>query len=259
MSAPEREDQDAREVREDREVREERLTVLPGAHGALLAGGDIVPLGYLPSSNETFLVELREGEERGWAVYKPELGERPLRDFPPGLYRRERAAYLLSEHLGWGLVPETIIRQDGPFGPGSLQSFVIAAPQEHYFTLVDEDPSTHAPLRRMAVFDLVANNTDRKAGHVLRGADGRIWGIDHGLCFHAEGKLRTVIWDFAGQRIEEELVDAVAELIDEVPAEIAALLAADEVRALRGRARYLLAARTLPVDESGMAFPWPLI
>lgn len=250
MSAPQR---------EGRGAQEGRLTVRPGARGALLAGGDIVALGYLPSSNETFLVELRDGEERGWAVYKPELGERPLHDFPPGLFRRERAAYLLSEHLGWGIVPETIIREDGPFGPGSLQSFVVADPREHYFTLVDDDPATHEQLRRMAVFDLVANNTDRKAGHVLRGAGGRIWGIDHGLCFHVDSKLRTVIWDFSGERIDDDLVDAVADLIDEVPAELAALLAADEVRALRGRARFILASRTLPVDESGMAFPWPLI
>ncbi|MGO1173412.1 MAG: hypothetical protein ACTMKU_03835, partial [Actinomycetaceae bacterium] len=152
------------------------------ADAELLLGGEITVLGQLrDSSNETFLVELAGvGEEPAWAIYKPELGEAPLRDFPPGLYRRERAAYLLSESLGWHLVPTTVIREDGPFGVGSLQRFVEHDRAAHYFTLVD-DAATHDDLRRIAVFDAVTNNTDRKSRHVLQGTDGRIWGIDHGL------------------------------------------------------------------------------
>lgn len=230
-----------------------------GAQGELLSGGEIELLAQLPSSNETFLVEVTGEGGSGWAVYKPELGERPLGDFEPGLHRRERAAYVLSEHLGWGLVPETVIRGDAPLGPGSLQRYIEADPEEHYFTLMLEHPDLHAQLRRMAVFDLLANNTDRKAGHVLHDGSHRVWGIDHGLCFHEDFKLRTVIWDFAGEPIDPELVDVAGDLMDELPAELEDLLTARERRSLRRRANVVLAARTLPVDHSGMAFPWPLI
>lgn len=206
----------------------------------VLESGAIELVGQLAaSSNETFLVEVTLGDDEMFAIYKPELGERPLHDFEPGLYRRERAAYLLSEHLGWGMVPRTIIRDDGPFGVGSLQLFVEHDPEDHYFSLYHDDAGTHDDLRRMALFDFVANNTDRKAGHVLRDPDGRIWGIDHGLCFSAPYKLRTVIWDFEGETISPEWLEQVGDLIDGVPDEIAALLADDEVRAVRGRPRRL--------------------
>ncbi|WP_114854602.1 SCO1664 family protein [Brachybacterium sp. YJGR34] len=231
----------------------------PGAEGELLASGEILPIARLVSSNQTFLVEIRDGQDAGWAVYKPVLGERPLEDFPPGLHRRERAAYLLSESLGWGLVPETVVREDGPFGVGSLQRFVAADPEEHYFTLLGRDPGTDDALRRLAVFDLLVRNTDRKAGHVLLDDAERIWGIDHGLCFHPHAPLRTVIWDFAGEAIDPGLVEDAAALIDEVPAVLAAVLEPEEIRGLRGRARFLLAAGALPEDATGMAFPWPLI
>ncbi|MGO2111650.1 MAG: SCO1664 family protein [Pseudoclavibacter sp.] len=214
---------------------------------------------FADSSNETFLVELADGDDSTLAVYKPELGERPLRDFEPGLYRRERAAYLLSEHLGWGVVPRTIVREDLPFGVGSLQQFIETDPAEHYFTMFADAPETHGDLRRLAVFDFIANNTDRKSGHVLRGLDGRVWGIDHGLCFAAEFKLRTVIWDFAGEVIAHDLVDDVSGLLDEVPEGVRELLDDDELRALRGRARYVLATSRLPVDPTGMRYPWPLV
>lgn len=235
----------------------------------LLERGSIRLLGQLAhSSNETFLVEVvNDADQTGsspvtqgcWAIYKPEWGERPLRDFPPGLYRRERAAFLLSESLGWGVVPPTVIREEGPFGVGSLQLFIDHDPAEHYFTLVDGDPAHLDELRRLAVFDLVANNTDRKAGHVLRGADGRLRGIDHGLCFAAPFKLRTVIWDFAGERIDAGLLADVAPLADEVPAALAEHLTWFEAAALQKRVEHLLQEQVLPADPTGMRFPWPLV
>ncbi|MGO1544852.1 MAG: SCO1664 family protein [Gulosibacter sp.] len=226
----------------------------------VLECGEIALIGQLvDSSNETFLVELTQGNERIHAIYKPELGEAPLRDFPPGLYRRERAAYLLSEALGWGIVPLTIIREDAPFGIGSLQLFVDANPEEHYFTLYTDAPELHDEFRRLAVYDFLTNNTDRKSGHVLRDTNGRIWGIDHGLCFSAAFKLRTVIWEFAGEPIDPELLEQAGKLIDTVPSEVAELLDPKEVRALQARARYLFASRELPTDESGWRYPWPLV
>ncbi|WP_338017141.1 SCO1664 family protein [Kocuria marina] len=195
-----------------------------------------------------------------WAIYKPELGERPLHDFPPGLYRRERAAYLLSEALGWGIVPLTVIRDDAPSGTGSLQLFVAADPREHYFTIVEDHPDTHPALRTMAAFDVLTNNTDRKSGHVLRGRDGRIWGIDHGLCFAAAFKLRTVIWEFAHDPLSPELVADIAALAENgAPPEVAELLTTEETGALRRRARALALLGRLPEDPSGMRYPWPLV
>lgn len=226
----------------------------------LLAEGSIEILGrIIASSNQTFLVEVTSGDEQAWAVYKPLAGERPLADFPPGLHRRERAAFLLSEALGWHLVPTTILRQDAPLGEGSLQWFIECDLREHYFTLLADSPEAHDELRRLATFDAVANNTDRKSGHVLRGNDGRIWGIDHGLTFAAPYKLRTVIWDFGGEPIADCLLEDIAPLAGEVPAAVADLLDAREVTALRQRVRRLLREETLPVDPTGMRYPWPLV
>lgn len=232
----------------------------------LLAEGELAVIGQLMSSNETFLVQASDGGSRGsgdgrsvWGIYKPVLGERPLSDFAPGLHRRECAAHMLSRHLGWDLVPLTVLRDDAPFGEGSIQRFVVSDVREHYFTLVGESEAVDAQLRRLALFDVLVANADRKSGHVLMGADGRIRGIDHGLCFHEEFKLRTVIWDFAGQAIDQADIDAVAELIDEVPADVAELLSEDEARALSRRARFVLASGVLPHDRTGMRFPWPLV
>jgi uncharacterized repeat protein (TIGR03843 family) len=233
---------------------------VPGPELTLLAEGSIELLGRIPrSSNQTFFVQVSCGDNEGYAVYKPEAGERPLSDFEPGLHERERAAYLLSESLGWGFVPPTVIREDAPLGVGSLQWFIVCDYQQHYFTLYQDAPETHAQLARIALFDFVANNTDRKSGHVLRGDDGRVWGIDHGLCFSAAFKLRTVIWDFAGGRIPDALLADIAPLAEAVPAELAGLLDDDEVTALQRRVQRLLDARVLPVDRTGMRYPWPLV
>lgn len=228
---------------------------------ALLERGSLSIVGRVAgSSNATFAVVVTHGEDEWFAIYKPMYGERPLWDFEPGLHRRERAAYLLSEELGWGLVPPTVIREDAPAGVGSLQWFIEAREAEHYFTMVGSDASTHAALRRLAVFDAVANNTDRKSGHVLRDADGRIWAIDHGLCFAEEDKLRTVIWDFAGEPVPDDVLADLAPLAETVPASLAEVLTGSERRALRNRARRILADPVMPVDlTGGYAYPWPLV
>jgi len=195
------------------------------------------------------------------AVYKPARGERQLWDFPSGLGKREVAAYELSEALGWGIVPETVLRREGPMGDGSLQRFVPADFEHHYFTLYeDDDERWHDELRRVCVFDLLANQTDRKSGHCLLGEDGKIYAIDNGLSFHAESKLRTVIWDFGEEPIAAEMLEDVRRVLDRrLPPELAELLDADEQRALRRRARGIIRSGTFPVDESGLRYPWPLI
>jgi uncharacterized repeat protein (TIGR03843 family) len=225
----------------------------------LLQRGTIEVKGRLPwSSNGTFLVELCLDEERGLAVYKPLRGERPLWDYPPGLYQREVAVYLVSEALGWGLVPETLVREDGPFGPGSLQRFVAASFEEHYFTML-ERPELHDALKAICLFDLIINNGDRKSGHCLWGEDGRIWAIDHGLCLHEEPKLRTVIWDFAGQPVPPDRLDAVARLAMSPPPQLATLLVPAEIEALAARAAAVVRRPEFPVVRSSRAYPWPLV
>jgi uncharacterized repeat protein (TIGR03843 family) len=208
------------------------------------------------SSNATFLAELVLDGASTLAIYKPERGERPLWDFPSGLYRREIAAYLLSDALGWGLVPLTIAR-DGPFGEGSFQAFVDADFEQHFFTLV-ENAAHHDRLRRMCVFDLLANNADRKSGHCLLGPDGAVYGIDNGLTFHVEPKLRTVIWTFGGEAIPEGLLHDVRRLFDAgLPAPLAALLSNAERKVLAARARAILSAGRFPRDDRGYRYPWP--
>jgi len=246
----------------------------------LLLTGEIEVKGRLPwSSNGTFLVDLSHDGQAGTgshtgsdaetgsvgggrAVYKPGAGERALWDYPTGLFRRERAVYVLSEALGWGLVPETVLR-DGPLGPGSLQRFVAADFQEHYFTLL-ERPEHHDVLQAICLFDLLVNNGDRKSGHCLLGTDGRVWAIDHGLCLHDEPKLRTVIWDFAGRPFPPERVDDVARLAAAPPEELRRLLSRNEVAALVARAKGLVRRPSFPpVGSHGSrnhwAFPWPLV
>jgi uncharacterized repeat protein (TIGR03843 family) len=227
----------------------------------LLAAGEIEIRGRMPwSSNGTFLAEVRCGpDDATLAVYKPGRGERPLWDFPRGLYRREVAAYVLSSLLGWDLVPETVLRTEGPLGEGSLQRFVPADFEQHHFTLV-EHPEHHPTLRRIATFDIIANNTDRKSGHCLLGEDGRIYGIDNGLCFHPEPKLRTVVWEFAGESIPDADLADVEALLDRLPGGLERLLDDEELDAVRQRAGLVLSLGELPEpDPYGRAYPWPLV
>jgi uncharacterized repeat protein (TIGR03843 family) len=213
------------------------------------------------SSNATLLVTCRLGDDELMAVYKPAKGERPLWDFPGGLYRREVAAYILSESLGWGLVPETVERGEGPFGEGSVQRYVPEDGTSHYFTL-REDPKWHPTLKRMCAFDVIANNADRKSGHVLL-AEKRLWAIDNGLCFNEDDKLRTVIWDFGGELLAAEDASALERLRhDGLPERLCALLTPPEITALSERMSWLLHLQALPelVDDGAWPpYPWPLV
>jgi uncharacterized repeat protein (TIGR03843 family) len=193
------------------------------------------------------------------AVYKPAEGEQSLWDFPDGLYRREVAAFVLSEALGWGIVPPTVERHDGPFGAGSLQLFVAADYEQHYFTLFDQGGHEEV-LLTMCVFDIVANNADRKSGHVLLGDDGRLWGIDHGLCFHRQPKLRTVIWDFADEPVPPSVLADLQRLASHLPDELGELLNNDEREAIVDRIDRLVQIGTFPEPLGDRPpYPWPLV
>ncbi len=220
-------------------------------------------IGMIPwGSNATFLA-YGEGEAlNGLVIYKPRAGETPLWDFPQGtLCLREYAAYLISEALGWSLVPPTVLR-DGPHGFGAVQLFIPADPEETYFTLRDRFVDQ---FQRIAVFDVITNNADRKAGHVLRDERDHIWAIDHGITFHAEPKLRTVIWDFAGAPIPETILTGVERLAHALgPAtplrrDLEALLSGDEIEALCKRVQRVLTTQTFPYPGPGRAVPWPLV
>ena len=225
----------------------------------VLTHGDIDVEGRMPySSNGTFLVTLTLGDTSMRAIYKPLRGERPLWDFPPGLYKREIAAHRLSAAMGFDLVPLTIER-DGPAGVGSLQAFVEADFSEHYLTLFPDRPHLHDQFRRLAAFDIVANNTDRKSGHCLIDADDHVWAIDNGLCFSADFKLRTVIWEFGGEPIPEDVLAAVQRVADSPPIDVAALLDDDEIEAMVERATLLATGGMFPIDSTGRRYPWPVV
>ena len=233
----------------------------------LLYSGEVDIEGRMPwSSNATFLVnvtlpedlELGLSARAGQAIYKPLRGERPLWDFPAGLFRREVAAYQLSEAVGFHIVPPTVVR-NGPLGEGSMQWFVDADHQQHFFTIYETREDLHDRLRLMAVLDIIANNTDRKSGHCLIARNDTIWGIDHGLCFASEFKLRTVIWEFGGEPIPDAAIAPLHRLVEGVPLGVAALLDDDEVIAIQERAEWLLQQGEFPIDETGRRYPWPLI
>ena len=225
----------------------------------LLTRGGITVKGRLPwSSNATFLVELTLEQATTSAVYKPERGERPLWDFPPGLFKREIAAYHLSEALGWRLVPPTV-ECEGPLGEGSLQLFVRADFEQHYFTLI-ERPELHDRLKCICAFDLLANNADRKSGHCLLGQDGALYAIDNGLCFSAQPKLRTVIWEFGGEPISPGILADVQRVVaSELAPSLGAGLEPDEREALLARGRALVAEGRFPARTGGRDYPWPLV
>lgn len=214
------------------------------------------------SSNATLLVVVHDDDPHGRrhrAIYKPGSGERPLWDFPAGLYQREAAMYRLADHLGWNVVPPTTIAE-GPFGEGSVQAFVNADFRHHYFSLHEEGIGTD-DLKTICALDIVANNTDRKSGHCLLGSDGRVYGIDHGLSFHAQFKLRTVMWDYVGDPLPESVVAGLEKLrADGVPANVCSLLDGLEIDAIVTRAGALLEAGRYPDDETGgRRWPWPLV
>jgi uncharacterized repeat protein (TIGR03843 family) len=227
-----------------------------------LSAGDLTLAGqFMWGSNYTFLVEVQAGGLALQAVYKPVRGERPLWDFPAGsLAGREVAAYQVSRALGWDLVPPTVLRRDGPAGPGSLQLFVDADPERHYFTFSQQEKPQ---LRPVAAFDVLINNADRKGGHILLAPGGRLWVIDHGVCFHAEDKLRTVVWDFAGEPIPPSLLEDLRGLRDRLQQDAAlravleGLLEPAEVEALARRVERLLAEGRFPWPGPGRPLPWP--
>ena len=222
---------------------------------------------FMLGSNYTFLVNVHHpASSRGagdgqvlQAVYKPSRGEQPLWDFPDHtLAHREVAAYIVSEALGWHFVPYTALREDGPYGPGSIQQFIEYDPNYHYFNFMDEDK---ARLQPVMLFDLLCNNADRKGSHVIIEEETRkMWLIDHGLCFHEQDKLRTVIWDYAGQPIPNNLLKALP-LLSSSPNLLANLqpyLSPREISALLARAKALVSSGIFPYpSEDRRAFPYP--
>lgn len=228
---------------------------------AVLRHGDIELKGqFLIGSNYSFLVRVKHEGADFPAVYKPMRGEQTLWDFPAAsLAGREVAAYLTSEALGFGFVPLTVLRE-GPFGPGSLQQYIEHNPNVHYFSL---KPADRPRLRPVALFDLLVNNADRKGGHILlQKRTRKLFLIDHGLCFHAEDKLRTVIWDFAGERLPADLVSALETLRGNLRGSLSAALGQylcpEEITALNTRLEALLARPEFPQPpEDRRSFPYP--
>jgi hypothetical protein len=226
---------------------------------AMLRDAEFVAEKLVPwGSNYTFAVALGcEDESQYLGIYKPQAGERPLWDFPTGtLYLRELASYRLSSWLGWDFVPPTVVR-NGPHGVGSLQLYIEPAE-----TGIDEATfwgRRILPIERMVMFDYIANNADRKIGHCLVDANGRIWGIDHGLTFNTDPKLRTVLWQFAGERISDSILGDVRRLLDDgadIVAELGEILAHDEVDGLRRRATRLVETGCYPLLDPRYNVPY---
>ncbi len=231
---------------------------------ALLAQGGMGDYHLAPAgSNYTFYATVSggiQGKQR--VVYKPQSGEAPLWDFPTGtLYLREYATYLLSEALGWGFVPPTMIRE-GAHGIGSVQLYVESDPMANYFTLRE---AYRDQMLMLCAFDVLANNADRKASHCLLGADGCIWAIDHGITFHDQPKLRTVIWDFAGESVPELVLKDVSHLMERfrepggLGEKLEALLSPTEVEAFCQRGKALLGHGRFPLPGSRRSVPWPFL
>ncbi len=220
---------------------------------------------FVYGSNYTFMVECRYKGNTLKAVYKPVRGERPLWDFPDQtLAQREVAAYLVSDALGWDLVPPTVFRtRESLMGPGSAQLFIEHDPEYYYFNFEEKDQKL---LPEVMLFDQLINNADRKAGHLLIDPDGKLWLIDHGLCFHVEDKLRTVVWDLAGEPIPENLLTSLHAFIPQLEPDqplhnkLAPYLLPEEIQALQSRARILSEGGVFPLPpEDRRAYPWPLV
>jgi uncharacterized repeat protein (TIGR03843 family) len=268
-----------------------------GEDGEVLRRGELTVIGRIRSaSNATFLCEAHLDDRVVHCVYKPIKGEAPLWDFPDGtLAGRERSAYLVSAELGWNIVPYTIIR-DGQAGRGMVQRWVDQpgdaldeSPEDAPQTpdLVDLLPAGHVPpgylpilqaydyagdevtlvhaddarLRRMAVFDVLINNADRKGGHILTGVDDGVYGVDHGVSLHVEDKLRTVLWGWAGKPVDDETLGQVAAFLDALDGDLALQLnthlTAREVDALRARTIALLENPVMPGPDRRRPIPWP--
>jgi hypothetical protein len=215
---------------------------------------------FVLGSNYTFLVNVHHEEADYPAVYKPSRGEQPLWDFPENtLALREVAAYQVSEALGLRFVPFTVLREDGPYGPGSLQQYIEYDPEYHYFNFTSEDKNL---LRPVVLFDLLINNADRKGSHVFfEEGTHKLWAIDHGICFHEEDKLRTVIWDFAGHAIPEDQLASLSTFLLQLSSDsspLAPYLSPDEIDALCARGERLLTSRLFPRPPADRrAFPYP--
>lgn len=233
----------------------------------ILRDGSMEEKGLLPySSNHSFLVTVSSDDLLLPAVYKPQRGENPLWDFEWGtLCKRETAAYVISAALGWELVPPTVLR-DGSRGLGSVQFFIDHDSDAHYFT-ANEDARFVRAFRQLSLFDFVVNNADRKSGHCLVGADRRIWAIDHGICFHTEYKLRTVIWEFSCEPIFDDLQADLQNLHTQMTTQqsdlrrdLRKLLTSAEVTATIRRLEYLLRTGIHPTPiPQRRNFPWPPI
>ena len=235
----------------------------------ILKQGKVIMKGeFMWGSNYTFLVNVQHQGVSLPAVYKPVRGERPLWDFPAAsLAHREVAAYIVSQALGWQLVPATVYRKSAPLGAGSLQVYVEHDPEYHYFNFTPEDLQR---LRPVALFDHIINNGDRKGGHILKAADNHLWLIDHGVCFHVEDKLRTVIWNFVGEPIPDVLCDGMQRFgyaftpngnkESEFVKDLLQHLDYDEVLALSQRLNRLVEDGRFPApDPNRRPFPWPQI
>lgn len=215
-------------------------------------------------SNYTFLTSIEFEDSIFQAVYKPQKGEIPLWDFPATtLANRETAAYLLSEAINWGFVPPTIIRPNAPLGQGSLQYFIPHDPQLNYFTFPAEIKNK---LRPVVVFDMVINNADRKGSHIILDAQGQIKLIDHGICFHRDPKLRTVIWDFIGERIPPPIIQDLQQLNEKIKSrspitrDLEQLLSSEEIKALIDRIDNIIEIPFFPEpDKNYRPFPYPLV
>ncbi len=238
---------------------------------SLLQTGVMEMAGLLPwSSNYSFLARVRgplgdEPEHEMTAVYKPRQGERPLWDFAAGtLCQREVAAFVISDALGWDIVPPTVLRQ-GPHGVGSVQQFIKHDPECHYFT-IEGSVDFRRALQQFVLFDTLINNADRKGGHVLlqeadnNAASDRLWAIDHGICFHAEYKLRSVIWEFAGMPIPDDLLADLVQFksnLGQIRLALRPLLTGPELLALERRLDRIIEKATFIQPGPGRHYPWP--
>jgi hypothetical protein len=213
------------------------------------------------SSNYTFLVSIEYDDAKAMAIYKPQKGERPLWDFPDGtLCYREVAAFLTSQALNWQLVPPTILR-DGLRGLGSVQFYIDHDPELNYFSF---DERMRPQLQRLSAFDYLVNNADRKGGHCLLDSEDHLWAIDHGITFHSAPKLRTVVWDFAGQPVPDPLmgdIDRLCTMLEDESGDfrqqLERLLSSHEINTFRARIRQLMKTRRYPLPGAGPNYPWP--